>query len=352
MFDKKWQNQFPGAALLKFADSVVLKNPDFSLVADDVKSWPWFIYELQEKLRLQHERHELLLPNLKQDVETIAIYSDYGGEHKGSGVSTYSFLICAFGSFPFEQEMASLRARYKLDKPFKEIKFKDLRHGPTGRILPHYLACSQGLIVGLMFTLVVDSSVDSIFTMNKMQDRKLIKEAMASVGMEYLGHKTAEKLLRIIHVSAYLTALLSREGQKVFWMTDHDAIASNKERHRDTLNLFSRMLQYYSPHSFQLVGGAVPFQEKSASFLDYLSLPDLVAGAVEQYMTKRKLQESKDISVSDGCASILRWLCNHGLGLKKHTMSIGFSDGKFLSSMTKFNLVDPPDDALYIPIEF
>ncbi len=45
---------------------------------------------------------------------------------------------------------------------------------------------------------------------------------------EEIGHwkpEIAEKALRVTHFVSFLTALLAHDGQKIFWMTDNDAMA-------------------------------------------------------------------------------------------------------------------------------
>jgi hypothetical protein len=46
------------------------------------------------------QKGKLLLPNLSALANrTVGIFSDYGGEDSTSRFFSYSFLVCAFGSF-------------------------------------------------------------------------------------------------------------------------------------------------------------------------------------------------------------------------------------------------------------
>ncbi len=334
---------------MNFALRVVLRQPDFSLV-EKSDLYPWFVYAMQENLKQQSNEEKLLLPNL-HEAESVSVFSDYGGEHPGSRYNTYSFLICAHGPRPFTESMAELRNKYGMNKPFKEIKFKKLAHGPTSRLLPEYLRLLDNLVIGTVFTVVIDKRVTSAFGTGKKEVEDATKKALNEAGMSYLKLSVAEKLFRIVHCSSYLTALLTREGQKVFWMTDNDAIAETPARHNDTLALFNRLLCYYSKHKFKLVGGATPFAEKSAEFLDLLSVPDLVGGAVESYMTNRQKSGDK-MMISEGVNLITEWLSHQGVSMKKHTMLIEPHEDGIKCGVLNFYEKFPNPDAVFLNIKF
>ena len=205
-------------ALTKYAARVVMRNPNLNIVPDTDR-YPWFIKEFQRHLQSSERRKELLLPNLQDDNETIAVFSDYGGEHPSSKFNTYSFLIVAYSQLhSFHEKMAELRSEYGLKDPFKEIAFKRLDHGPSFRFLEPYLSTAQNLINGLVLTVVVEKGVDSLFVDEKLNSSVVLQEALAQIGMSYLKPVVAEKLLRVTHYLVYLITLLSKDGQKVFWM--------------------------------------------------------------------------------------------------------------------------------------
>ncbi|MBH3426172.1 hypothetical protein [Pseudomonas alkylphenolica] len=337
-------------ALRKYAESLILRNPDLNVVSDN-DSYPWFIREFQRHLQASEGRKELLLPNLQDRNETIAIFSDYGGEHSASKYHTYSFLIVAYSQLQsFQDKMLELRRQFGLDSPFKEIAYKRLDHGPTRRILEPYLVMAQNLINGLVLTVVVEKDIESLFVEGKLSHSQVMSDALAQIGMSYLKPAVAEKLFRVIHYLSFLVTLLSKEDQKVFWMTDHDSIAANPERFADALSYFCRVLGHYSDKRYALVGGAVPFEEKDSSFLDLLSIPDLVGGAIENYFTSKSRSLDDQFLVKSGSDVILKWLVHHGVGLKKHTMMICRDDVGVRASTLKFDLMEPLTDAKFIPV--
>lgn len=163
----------------------------------------------------------------------------------------------------------------------------------------------------------------------------------------------AEKLLRVVHLAAFLVGLLAHDGQKIFWMSDHDAICPNKEMHDHALSLFQRLLGIYTrPHcTYPVLGGALPFAERSLEMTDLLSAADVVAGSVAQYLTKLDSQRHEDISVKDGSDSVLCWLAQDGVGLKKITFLLRRArNGGVEAGTVEFDLVNPPPDTLLVPI--
>jgi len=336
--------------LAKYAARVVMRNPDLNIVPD-TDHYPWFIKEFQRHLQSSEARKELMLPNIQDENETVAVFSDYGGEHPSSRYYTYSFLIVAYNQlYLFNKKIDELRVEHGLNDPFKEIAFKRLDHGPSYRFLEPYLLAAQNLINGLVVTVVVEKGIDSLFVDGKLNSSTVLQEALAKIGMSYLKPAVAEKLFRVTHYLSFLITLLSKDGQKVFWMTDNDAIAANTERFQDALSYLCRMLGHYSDKRYETVGGAVPFKEKDSGFLDLLSIPDLVGGAVENYLTNKAQGGGGDFSIKPGSEVILKWLANQGISLKKHTMIIR-KDCEGVSAATlNFNLVEPLSDSEVVSV--
>jgi hypothetical protein len=162
-----------------------------------------------------------------------------------------------------------------------------------------------------------------------------------------------EKLLRVVHLTAFLAALLTHNGQRIFWMSDHDAICPNEKKHTDTLSLFGRVLGVYTRPgcTFPIVGGATPFAERSVEMMDLLSAPDVVAGSLGDYLTKRDSLPHHEITVEEGTGNVLRWLTHDGLCLKKATFVLRRNAAGGIEAETlEFQLSDPPESELLIPI--
>ena len=209
---------------------------------------------------------KLLLPNLSALANrTVGIFCDYGGEDSTSRFFTYSFLVWPFGSLdPFKQQMAMLRAKSGIGG--KEIAFKDFRWGPLRRMLPAYLRLCDGYISGLLFTLVVDKTIPSLFGPGDTETTRRMTDALERTGYGSVTPRVGEKLFRILHCIAFLVALLGHPGQKIFWMTDHDAIGETPEQHSKLLGILNRVLPLYTNKPFSFLGGARPFTPRAFEF--------------------------------------------------------------------------------------
>ncbi|MGR3179389.1 MAG: hypothetical protein ACUZ8E_15180 [Candidatus Anammoxibacter sp.] len=307
------------------------------------------VQSIEQVLQNENTRNALLLPELRKHTDVLSIFSDYGGESNESNYYVYSFLICDFQlAYHFlSKGMSKIRKKHNLND--KELSFKDLRHGPTKRSLKEYLELLDKAVPGFLYTVVIDKKVQTVFGASdeKIPDNvvRIIKEC----GFGSWKRNTAEKLLRIIHIAAYLTGLFSKDGQKLFWMTDHDAIVPNKPKQMKTMKLFCNILPLYTSNKFDFIGGAVPFKEKSTNMLDLLSSTDLVAGAVEHYMTRHDKME--DLTIKEEADTILQWLTYNGVALKKRVTMIKLAEkSSIIGANLVFELKDPPKNVIMVSI--
>jgi hypothetical protein len=147
------------------ARMVTLKSPNLDvLLPENRAEMPGIAHFLESGFKARDTEKKLFLPNLSALKSTsIGVFSDYAGESTGRYYS-YSFLVCAFGSLdPFKQRMAELRSVSGIGH--KEIAFKDFGMGRLRRMLPDYLRLADGYLLGMMFTLVVDKTINDS-TMN------------------------------------------------------------------------------------------------------------------------------------------------------------------------------------------
>ena len=300
----------------------------------------------------------LVLPDLRVfENKTVVVLTDYGGEHGQSRYLTYTTLLCPWSCCgAFQQQMNKVRAAHGLGT--KEIAFKDFRMGQLLRALPEYLELLD-MMPGFLLTLVVDKGIDSLYEGGGVRPSKRLSALLETHGFGRRKPKVAEKLLRVVDTAAFLTALLAHDGQKIFWMTDNDAIVEAKRSsnpHEGVLKLFQHMLEIYkrSDLEFTLVGGAAPFVDGTEMFGDLLSATDVCAGSLCQYMTQKAVAPDGEENVKAGCDEVLRWLTKDGIGLKKMTIAIHADtsgpDGAFRSSMVELSLKDMPEDLLMIPV--
>lgn len=270
------------------------------------------------------------LPDFSDDSK-IAVMTDFGGEHEDATVHTYSFLIYAQSKVgPFEHATRELRLRHQLLDPFHEFQYKKLKHGPRMRAIPEYLNIVDSLIHGVLVNLVVDKSIKSVFAANP----GAVASQLASMGFGKWKPSVAEKMMRICHTSAAFLSVLTSPNQRLLWYCDEDAINKRGPVRTagETLRLFATTLGMYSPHTFEIIGGAVSFADKS-HFDDLLSVSDLAAGAVCDLMTAHTLGKDK-IPGEDGKKAVLQWIGRPAPFLSKVTLHIAhLEDGSIGSGL-------------------
>jgi hypothetical protein len=346
-------DQMVNQDILRLAKMNVRLKPQVNVLdSNKIDQYSFLIKSIDSVLKDKLKRKTLVLPELtKNGNQTIAVYSDYGGETKESKYYTYSFLFCGHNhSFGFPDEIRKLRIKHKLNNT--EIAFKSFHYGPMIRLLPEYLNTLNFLVVGLLVTIVVDKQIPSFFT-----SQKQLSELSELLEKEQLGSwkpAVAEKLIRIVHIIAYFIGLLSTDGQKIFWMTDNDGIAPNPEKHKLSLELLQRVLPLYTKNKFSLFGGATPFENDNVGYYDFLSSTDITAGSVEQYFTRKYNAKDNDILVKDGADKVLNWLAHDGIGLKKVNIIIEKQQDGLLASETVFSEIEEDKNAIkiLIPIQY
>jgi len=271
---------------------------------------------LDELLSLRHTQRNLLLPDLSS-FNSLAIFSDYSGEQKGSEYRTYSFLVTGDGATGHYSEVIREIRDANGIPPLKEIAYKDLGYGPVNRSLTAILDAADQ-IPGLLFTLAVHRDVASLF---KKSPRD-VSQLLSAQGSLALPPAVAEKSLRIVLFLVYLGSLLGRDGQRIFWFSDQDDIISDKARTNNLLRIFDGAPSAISQTKFSGGGLAsqAPKSKRSTSDLKIdvdalLSIPDLFAGVLIPVLSQWRNDEPK--TVKSGAGKIIEMLCHQGVFLKK-----------------------------------
>jgi hypothetical protein len=336
--------------IVELANQLVWNAPDLDLLRGHPENeYALIAQTLQTQLKKSHARGTLSLPDLRAfDNTSVGVFSDYGGESTGD-YFVYSALVCGYGiTGEFNTRMKAVRAKHHLGE--KEIAFKDFGMGQLLRALPDYLAALNSSVPGFLCSLVVDKKLTTLF--GSPEDSTL-SELLCAEGLGNWKPQVAEKLLRVVHFTAFLAALLTHNGQKIIWMSDHDAICPNEEKHTNMLSLFGRILGVYTRYgcTFPIVGGAIPFEERSVEMMDLLSAPDVVAGSLGDYLTKRDSMRHDEIRVKEGTREVLRWLTHDGLCLKKATFVLRKNaTGAIEGGTLEFQPLEQAEEVLFIPV--
>lgn len=338
----------PSAEAVAFANKLVLKNPTLPYVAG-MPDVPWFIKDLDEKLSGRHHQKKLLLPNLKS-CGGIGIFSDYS---ESGACSTYTFLICNMDwVFPFLKNFGEIKEKFRLNTPKKEIAFTDRDFGPLRAAMPELLG-QANILNGLLFTLVVDKRLISIFGENSRSSIKKLREELRTHGADNWKPEVAERVFRILHPVGYLFGLLSGENQKVFWMTDQDNIVGNPAQTKSVGQLYRNTLHSYARgRKIQLIGFAQSFPETS-SRMDVNAMTevsDLVAG-VTQFIYSHL--HDLDAKVTPGTKPLVEFMGYQGVGLKKLTYLMRPDEkGAITTGFLDVSLKEHPADATVVPLYF
>ncbi len=340
-----------------YAQSCLLKKEDIKLPVipslNEGEELPLLFKSLNQGMGVRLSRGELVLPNFK-NCETVAIFTDYGGESKDSKFFTYTVTLVGYNQLTFfEKKMSEIREKYKLNNPIKEIGFKDLRYGPIRDSLEEYLLAINNFVNGISFTLVVDKEIHSLAEENKKESKYLIAKILEERGFGTYKADVAEKVYRITNLISYLVHLLVPNGKKIFWMSDHDATIETEDMHKNMGNLLNNAIYSYENVEYGTVVFAKPFaKEEDTLFLDLLSISDLIAGAIEHYLTRQKKFASSDFKISKGADQILMWLANNGLAFKKSTYIIRYDNQQkaYNGSFLDFRLNEPLNNASYVDI--
>jgi hypothetical protein len=218
------------------------------------------------------------LPNLSS-TSTILVSSDYSGEHSGSKYQILSFLIADTGNCEqWDKEREEVRAEFLSNN--RRMSFKELRDNQKFKALKPFLS-SADRIPGLVFTVAIESSIQSLF------------EGLAPLDLEnpeFLFFKSwrpnvLEKAFRILHFISFLLAGISHPGQNIIWFTDEDSIAANPDRLRQLTNLFSWVISPYLAFDLgHLRCGTTKCDDGSRRIEDLTAIPDLVAGAIGEQL--------------------------------------------------------------------
>lgn len=279
------------------------------------------------------------LPDFSDDGK-IAIMSDFSGESNGK-FRTYSFLILAYNKIgPFSTAVSELRKEHGIEDPYSEFVFKDLNYGPRKRALPKFLDLVDNFIHGAVITLAVDKEIGTVFGENTNETHAHIVKHLADGGYGKWSGQDAEKVMRVCHLIAIFSALLTKDKQSLLWYCDNDTINSgiNNRSFSDTQKIFNNTLSLYCSHSFHILGFAKPFED-SSHLDDLLSISDFAAGITQDLLQSHKtgIDEIPGRDGEGGKVELLKWIARKSRYLSKITIQISkLPNGEIGSGVVTF----------------
>jgi hypothetical protein len=227
------------------------------------------------------DRRDHRFPNGKRG-KTLLMVADFGGQHKGQQFESFSFLFLDIEQnahwFSWQKKFRSSHDIHR-----RRMAYKALNDVRRGRALIPFLDMANR-INGCLITFAISRNSASLFEESSDESLRLL---------DIWKPKIKERLLRIVHLSAYFASALSCPRQDVLWIVDEDSIAANVEQLTRLTEAFARVMSHYVDHDLgHLRCGTSRSDNGSLDLEDLLSVPDLIAGAVSDVATEM---------ISQGC---------------------------------------------------
>jgi hypothetical protein len=208
---------------------------------------------------------------------TLILVGDFSGQNRGQHFDTYSFLIC---DLDCNSAWFSAQGRFRnLVLPQKRrMSFKGMNDEKKRAALVPFLEMASQ-IEGCLVQFAISKIGNSLFTSEgDLEQRDLL--------LSLWKPATQERLLRIIHLSAFLLSGLSAPDQDLLWIVDQDEIAANAVQLTQLTEVFGRVLSSYSTHSLRHIRcGTTLSDDGSLALEDLAAIPDLTAGALSEICT-------------------------------------------------------------------
>lgn len=322
------------AALLKemtkFANLNVLRNP--TLPSRQSTEWmPPIVAAVRSGIeamlpsRPRKLPQELFLPDLRE-YESLSLYCDFAGDGGEGTHAAYSFLLCAFSPRGFTDRMQRIRGRFRLGT--REIAYKNLsRQAGIRAALPEYFWALDNLVPGFLLTVSVPHEMTNMIMNQDGEDELLVRELSAVSAVCWKPH-VLQKALRVFHLGAFMISLLCREGQKLFWMSDNDAVIANRDLHRLAAAVFLPLIDDYCRFKLDKFAFAPPFEDRSdMTHIDLLSATDLAAGVFRQIVARLEGRNPVSRVTTEALED---WIGKSGIALRKANIRIsrGTSDSE------------------------
>jgi hypothetical protein len=209
---------------------------------------------------------------------TVLIAVDLGGSHSRQLFETYSFLVL---DLDMNNEWLAMQAAFRSDVmvSMRRMSFKTLNDKVRRRGITPFLQMGNSLS-GWLVTFGISKNRESVFE----KDDPIAPEFERI--LESWKPAVRERLMRVLHLSAFLMSGLCLHRQNVLWVIDEDEIASNV----DQLTHLTRLLgQVYSNACETQLGhlrcATAKGDDGTRSLEDFIAYCDLAAGAVCEVAT-------------------------------------------------------------------
>ena len=199
-----------------------------------------FLSTIDAKLSEEQSAGRIKFPDLHCS-DRLLIVSDYAGNPMSSKFETYSYLVFSHTSWK-QWEARRRLIRQRIDLTRRRISYDRLRDKERQRVLP-LLLLAAGSVEGLSLTIVISKSAGSLFVRSDSAEAAALRERFG-----VWKPRVWERALRVTTFAAFLIAGLSAPRQDIFWISDQDPIASNKERLERLTEMLAMISSNLLPH--------------------------------------------------------------------------------------------------------
>ena len=222
-------------------------------------------------------------PTVDPRGQTLMMVADFGGQHRGQHFDTYAFLI--FDLDRNERWLEGQRFfRQTIMPSGRRMAFKAMNDKYRRQALVPFLKLADDL-EGWLVLFAVSKVGGSLFggAEESPETEYLLKNWKPSV---------RERLLRVMHFSAFLLSGLSSPGQDVLWFIDKDEVAANVQQLTQLTEVLARVSSNSIAHDLRhLRCGTTHSDDGSRSLEDLVAICDLGAGAFCEVATAMTSQE-------------------------------------------------------------
>ncbi len=231
---------------------------------------------LSHTFNKQLYRCHKVFPHLPRG-RTLFTVGDFSGQHAKQHFDTYSFLI-----FDLDRNSEWLRLQQNFrDNVFtsnRRMSFKQMNDAHRRRVLVPFMQMASR-IEGYLILFAISKKGGSMFHFSDTSDEK---DKLLSVWKPVIQ----ERLLRIVHLSAFILSGLSVPQQYLLWIIDQDEIAANISQLTSLTNVFARVFSNCANHDLRhLRCGTTQYDDGSLVLEDLAAIPDLTAGAFSEICT-------------------------------------------------------------------
>ena len=238
-------------------------------------------------------------------------------------------------------EEQRIKLRNEIMPDARRMSYKKLGDRYRRELLLPILKAADDL-KGLSVSVAVNKNCSSLFSSSGPLD---LKNPDFSAFLKWQG-AVLEKAFTVLHFLGILIAGTAKKGQNIFWFTDEDAIAANKEMLTDLTKAFGWVSSQYLTFDLGHIRcGTTQCDNESLQIEDFVAIPDLIAGALsEQFRASLSVGMRDDkylwlsgADMNEKARPITFWFGTSQKHLKKHLFVVDPSSDKNSHKVSWFN---------------